>query len=482
MAKTYEIYPAVGIARVGTSTDSWYLGQESPQLDFLPEGGSYRDSSHNLKPMGCRFRIYEMEDGQAVREVTLGGDVTTISWQIRLGNLKNMRQHLDTGNLEISGSGQLQPIEITAQGIQLHMGDLRTDNEGRLILVGSNQNAGSYPGNAGDYDTTSDGRIRAVITINGAEVTTNSAWVAVAPPDYAHPAEPIVTIFDLLEDHFFDGGDPGQVYFGKHIFRVLRSAVLMQWTSSDADIGHSSGRGNFLNPSILDRIKNPDPQFNSIREMIFNKLKPLGNMPDLNSLQLTSLQMARMSKWKTGNFTLEPGWQPTFNDPPLDDFPIAERPRVLNQAALDPAVGGSFIPGIEIGSRIANKEYFSSPFRVKDDIAPGFFTQTLFLPWQRDVPICTPRYWPSAYPGEVLPEGASQRRPWQEGAGRFPGNLGTWYKLGFIIKSGDQYTEQERTLQPALLASNFLAQELVLKEKTQLYKKHLSQREIADDV
>ncbi len=484
MAKTYEIYPAIGIARVGTSKDSWYLAQETPQLDFLPEGGSYRDSANNLKPMGCKFRIYEMEDGRALREVKLSDAGTTINWHIRLGNLKNDRQALDTGDLAISGSNQLQTIEVSAQGLTLQMGDLRTDDEGRLILVGSSQNSDTYPDNLGYYDTTSDGRIEASLNINGEEVRTNTAWAVVAPPDYAHPTEPIVTIFDLLEDNFYEGGDVGEVYFGRDIFRVLRSTVLMQWTSANADSGHSSGRGDFLNPSTLDRIKNPDPQYNRIREMIYNKLKLIGNMPALNGLQLTNLQLARMAKWKDGDFILEPNWQPTFNAPPLSAFPIADQPRALNQAALEPAVGGSFIPGIEIGYRISEKVNFSSPFRVRRDIAPGFFTQTLFLPWQMDVPICSPAYWPSAYPGAVLPNGATQRRPWQEGAGYFPENLETWYKLGFIIKNGDQYTEQERTLPPTMLASRSTTnslQHLSLEEKTKMYQEELLQRGITDN-
>lgn len=485
MAKTYEIYPAIGIARVGNSTESWYLGQETPQLDFLPEGGSYRDSSFNLKPMGCKFRIYEMEDGKAIREIALSAEVTQIKWRIELGNLKNPRQPLNTGNLEISGTDQHQPIEISAQGLALHMGDLRTDNEGRFILVGSNQNAGTYPGGAGDYDTTSDGRLSATIVINGAEVRTNTAWAIVAPPDYAHPMEPIVTVYDLMLNHFYDGGDVGEVFFGRDIFRVLRSSVLMQWTSSRANIGHSRGGGDFLNPSILDMLKNPDPQYNGIRQRIFSRLKPNGNMPDLISLQLTNYQLAQMTKWKDGNFTLEPGWVPTYNDPPLAGFPVADRPTALNQAALLPAVGGSFIPGIEVGSRIADRNFFSSPFRVKDDVAPGYFTQTLFLPWQKDVPICAPVYWPSGYPGDVLPQGSTQRRPWQQGAGGFPANLETWFELGFIIKEGEDYTEQERTLSPALAAAETYeraSEVLSLEQKTELYRAHLAERGITEDV
>ena len=52
----YQIYPPIGIARLGNSPTDHYIGAESPQINFVPPEG-YRDAERKIKRMGCRFRI-----------------------------------------------------------------------------------------------------------------------------------------------------------------------------------------------------------------------------------------------------------------------------------------------------------------------------------------------------------------------------------------------------------------------------------------
>ncbi|MGG7564548.1 LodA/GoxA family CTQ-dependent oxidase [Rhodovulum sp. DZ06] len=93
MTKTYAIHPALGIARIGnfpvdpTNPATFYLGAEAP-YETPNEGKPYKVGGQ-VKKQGQRFRIYEYEDGVAVREVVLGADVQGIEWTVHLANRKS---------------------------------------------------------------------------------------------------------------------------------------------------------------------------------------------------------------------------------------------------------------------------------------------------------------------------------------------------------------------------------------------------------
>ena len=91
--KTYAIHPALGVARVGNAvvdiadTSTWYLGAESPYE--VPNKDKPYKIGTQVKKQAQRFRIYEFENGQATREITLQqGDVTGIEWTVHLANRK----------------------------------------------------------------------------------------------------------------------------------------------------------------------------------------------------------------------------------------------------------------------------------------------------------------------------------------------------------------------------------------------------------
>ena len=58
MKTIYRIFPSIGIARLGNSNTTYFLGPESPGI--VPQG-PYRDESSpgKIKPQVARFRIYE---------------------------------------------------------------------------------------------------------------------------------------------------------------------------------------------------------------------------------------------------------------------------------------------------------------------------------------------------------------------------------------------------------------------------------------
>ena len=92
-SKTYAIHPAIGIARMGDleadpeNQNTYYFGAEAP-FGVPNEGRAYK-ASNKIRKQAQRFRIYEYQNGVAVREITLDeGDVTAIDWTVHLGNRK----------------------------------------------------------------------------------------------------------------------------------------------------------------------------------------------------------------------------------------------------------------------------------------------------------------------------------------------------------------------------------------------------------
>src|SRR5215510_14067973 len=86
---------------------------------------------------------------------------------------------------------------------------LRTDEHGRLIVVGSNGESQSplnrpisnFANNDGWYDNVADGPVTATVQIGAAAplVVQVPAWVVVAPPSYAPGIDNVTTWFDQAE-------------------------------------------------------------------------------------------------------------------------------------------------------------------------------------------------------------------------------------------------------------------------------------------
>ena len=121
---TYRIHPAIGIARVGNSPDSFYLAPEqtgAPPIDCGPDGlpivkngaeqpvTQYKDSQNRIRRQAARFRIYVYDqDNRAGREIKIGdkvqaaqvkgrrrtgqlltGTLIDIQWTVYLANKKS---------------------------------------------------------------------------------------------------------------------------------------------------------------------------------------------------------------------------------------------------------------------------------------------------------------------------------------------------------------------------------------------------------
>src|SRR5882724_11583914 len=88
MAKTYRIHPALGIARLGSSSE-FFIGPEVPEVAF---SGPYRDAQGALKRQAASFRIFEFDSAipnDAGTEITSdAAKVKSISWTVELANKK----------------------------------------------------------------------------------------------------------------------------------------------------------------------------------------------------------------------------------------------------------------------------------------------------------------------------------------------------------------------------------------------------------
>src|SRR5262245_13499389 len=91
MAKQYKIHPAIGIARVGTSAET-FIGPEIPGQLAPPEDGRYRDTTGELRRQAARYWVFEYDSDQpeaAPQPVAAAANgVARIEWTVHLANKK----------------------------------------------------------------------------------------------------------------------------------------------------------------------------------------------------------------------------------------------------------------------------------------------------------------------------------------------------------------------------------------------------------
>lgn len=299
-----KIHPAIGVARVGNSADGWFYGPEVPDPPPVPPG-SHKDPHGAMKRQAARFRVYGYDaSGKVVREIT-DGPGTTVTWRVHLANKKAAwyrfplaldipearqlapeqygrrnatetdRQSLviDPGSRGISGVRQ-GPVAFDngrVKNTRVYLGELRTDERGRLIVLGGRGASGSFrtpaapltdfANNDGWYDDTSDGPVTAQVTLGGRTFQATGAWVVVAPPNYAPDLKGIRTLYDLLYDLYVRIGwleSPAIPSYPTDIEPLLRRFCDHQWVNR----GFAAGFGfdapdDFLSPALRRRLATP---------------------------------------------------------------------------------------------------------------------------------------------------------------------------------------------------------------------------------
>jgi hypothetical protein len=483
----YVIYPCLGVARVGNSETEYFVGPESPGEVPRPEGG-YKDGEGRVKRQAARFRIYEVnEAGEALREIT--ADDAEITWRVHLANRKagwyQFLNAMDLGpkyakstaprNNTITGDDRRKLIidpgsrSITGRGVEgdayhfdngefmgkkVPLGELRTDEAGRLLVLGGYGHSESYTGkpaktfanNNGWHDDTSDGPVRATVKIGGREFEAEPAAVAVTPPNFGQGLYGVVTMYDVVYDLFcrdekFGMKAPERPSFWRDIYPVFERLVGNQWVNGGVNfLFGSSSPSDLTTPDLLAQLSDPAEEFKALRTSYFTwfrdparalakqeqeKIPPFygdafGDYTGvgMDDLAVTPTQYEWLRRWAEGDFDNDPadGERPAR----LEDYPVAEQPCALDRANLESCLGGPFHPGIELTWTLRVSSMWKEAFRlnllpegaeprmdygpsltpheamgkggVVESSGPGTLTWWMGVPWQTDEASCLSGY------------------------------------------------------------------------------------------
>lgn len=481
MARRFRVHPAVGVARVGDSNDGFFIGPEQPGVPANWNAAThsfdpFRDAGGHVKRQAARFRVFEYVAGSdgalAPKEIVPGQNgVKAIEWRVHLANRKgsfftfngqsgaddlfagragkaanapekddpprtNLRNSavggdraaqldIDPGEVTITGLTQ-GPVRLTNPNAAIpipDLGELRTDDAGRLLVLGGHGTSRSkatppvpideYANNDMWFDDVGDGSVKArVILDDGTHVDADAAWVTVGPPDFAPAVGNVVSLYDTMWDLAVRNNEIGipadNAVFQREPLKRL-NAQRAAWQASGAQrlTGYRPSFTNEIYPILARALgargvhqplkdydfhktfddsafgKLADPAHSGPRQRILDRIRDpkstnvnytqmprgLGDFYDdldndhptaASFLSLTHIQYAVLEQWAAGQYESDwPGSAPAVQD----SAPIT--PEGLDQAATENCVGGPFYPGIEVSWLVRATALYAEPFRLR---------------------------------------------------------------------------------------------------------------------
>lgn len=508
LVKKVAIYPAIGIARIGNSPDAYFVGSTIPGIP-ASDPDDFRDKKGRIKRQAAKFFIYGIDaKGNILGELNESNGAK-VEWRVEVANKKAAWYNFDIaldipaakGEYDTNGNPtpdglpvlsqkrnreyvseaerKLLMIEPEAQKISgkdknpkgathqfkgtvgkkklpVYLGEIRTDEQGRLIFLGGLGKSDSFNGkklttfanNEGWHDDTSDGPVDATVKLpDGRVLTAEGAWVITAPTNFAVGVQAFTTGYDLIKD-VAQGGKPGKnkPSFFKDIYPTLQHLSINQWVN--AGVSREFGWGSayaFDNNALIARLNDPSDTNQPFRQTIFElfrnpdyaRMEPQAWPPlygdavtfNINSTDprnwyaVTTLQYEHLKHWAKGDFISDKPVAPK----PWEKRTPAEQANGLTEAALEETIGGPFHPGCEFTWPMRHAlMYDKTPFRIKrrkvakedygvaispditlakngplDGSAPGDITKWMAVPWQSDTSSCLSSY--RTYAGEYLP-------------------------------------------------------------------------------
>ncbi len=421
-----RIYPPLGIARVGNAAeaDAYVIGPEvvgGPPT--LPDGAparfvsDFRTETGEIKRQAARFHVYaHLKDGSVV-EVTAAS--AQIEWRVAIANLKagwyefNQAMDLPRGlareaqqrNRALSPPGGRAALDIVPKprsiagrnaaavafddgafwGKKVYLGELRTDAEGRLLLLGGRGTSAPFkPGmkpttfanNNGWHDDVADGPVRATVTFPGAKpMEAEAGYVVATPPNYAPGVSGVVTMDDCVRETFQRQGwitAPASTSFTRDIWPLFDRLTGLQWINHGLFMVHGYGSPlDARDAMTIARLRDSSAGNLDWRRRVFEMFRDPGAGPDLHEpvvpqvygdaygespetpkdaltlLAVTPTQYAHLQRWLAGNVVDDwPGAPPA--PPAFAALSPAEQVAHLQRAALTDCLGGPFHPGIEL--------------------------------------------------------------------------------------------------------------------------------------
>lgn len=393
---------------------------------------------------------------------------------------------IDGGSRTIAGTGISGPdyeFHGSFTGTDVYLGELRTDGRGRLVFLAGRGVSASPAGtpiyndedpnafiNAdGWYDDVCDGPVTAAVLVDGREIPVEPAWVFSAPPNYAPDILGVRTLYDLLFDIYVAAGwmpRPAVPSFRRDVYPILHRLTRLQWVNKGfaAQFGRG-GPHDFEDAGYLARLAR-DPaadgfdMFAELRAQVTLSFRPpepadgnqlpwpwiYGDAMDVPAIEsprqnasISQTQFEILQAWAAGRFAAD--WTPPFTVPAtIDDLPIAERPAMLDRAALEHCLADAFHPGCEVTWPVRHLTLYAKPFRIRHrapetpppsygttlttavalgrngplyEQGPGDLTRWMGLPWQADTAFCRagydtdydlyqPTFWPARVPNHIL--------------------------------------------------------------------------------
>lgn len=502
-----KISPSVGVARLGNSQGQFCLSPDT--IGGLPYEAdatgnklgpikSFKDKHSQVRRQGQLFKVFT-SDGDELTENS--ANVASMEWTVHLANKKaawyqyselegnllygadnsyknkdvafrnasltteKERQTLivDPGPRSVCGPNQSinfnrkdafksdYPVQFPKPNVSsgtpiLTLGELKTDDDGRLIVLGGFGNAGgnepltSYGGSDTWHDDVSDGPVYCTITFNdGTAPQTVQAWVIVGSPDFA----PEIVNISNLSDSMFDVGVQSfglvpalynngafdasfMVNYQRDILPIIKRLGGYQWVANvQSMMAFTSNIFDFSDPSEANRanrenyfsyFRRPNdkadtsldqPQSQLFKENggdIFPMMpvnsgsNSVSNETIVKFLSLNDTQYFMLSQWAKGSFE---------NNPNFETYTVS----AADQASVGNCVGLPMCPGIEVTWSVQNKEIYSAPYVISDQrglggyntsgltpsrdecegggCEPGDLTKRMACPWQADFFQCT---------------------------------------------------------------------------------------------
>lgn len=366
---------------------------------------------------------------------------------------RNKSEEIDRNSIPKDyNKGSFPPDRVTFGYPINSLGTLKTDNEGRLLVLGGYGKSGgdkelsSYGGADTWYDDISDGSVTCEITFNNGETHQLEAWVIVGPPKFAPELVNISTWDDTMFDvgvrnfHFVPDmynydtkqwNDNFKANYQRDILPIIQRISGYHWVANvQSMIAFSSNIFDFSDPSKENKpnrqkyfsyFRKPEPpdhsKFPDSRQTtLFSGEKvppepPYVPMMPLNSgsnsvsnyniekfLALTETQYFLLQQWAEGKFE---------NNPASAYEKVDKR----NRASIGNVVGLPQSPGIEVTWTTQNSKIYAKPYEIKqregydyqkeglspdrdeceagDGCEPGDLTKRMAIPWQADFFNCS---------------------------------------------------------------------------------------------
>jgi L-Lysine epsilon oxidase N-terminal/L-lysine epsilon oxidase C-terminal domain len=466
----FQIYPPIGIARLGNSPAGFFVGPEIPGTPGVEIGAAgletpvtlYKTAVDEVKRQGARFRLFETPAGGGAPQPAVLPAGAVVEWTVHMVNRKGGVKRQD-GPLESSAlpvpvptlanriiDAKVQTINgANTAGVKLDkgayegtpvvLGEIRTDRAQNLIVLGGTAKSdspsgagigGSFYDNPGWYDDTGDGPVTAKIRMSNGTVVTDiaPAWVVCAPPDFAPDIQGVVSLYDIIRQVGIDHSGlavPPTVSFTKDVFPILNRFGRLRWVNPKSDWSDVSNDW----PVLADK-SGANAQF---RKKNANLVRGIQTKPLLLNYALTKRQHDVLSAWEAGTFDSDwAGIPQPVNTITADG---------LTRAALESCVGQGFFPGIEASIVVTNKTLYSSPFGFRINhavVKPGDLTGLMALPWQADFLKCAGEWWPSQRPDVVRPNANSTDTvDWGRKITDHKSMVSNAKRLGFVVAQKD---------------------------------------------